>query len=362
MDIRGRSVFFVTRPTFVSRQRAHRLARRAAAIPETGKARPGSIAVYGLGGAISRIRQGNLLSHWEQLQQQGVQNLSEIGFLRAVGLMPELSLPTGLIPSAEFARQTGLDGETIRTLALAGALELEEDQLQFRELRLPFRDLRLGREVARLLARGFPLHGIIEAAALARRHEGAKMSEAGAEIEVRLNEAAIETSGQTVLPLDEPAATMAELLDRAEEAEQGGDLATARRLYEIAVMARPRDAVIRYNLGCVLTGLAELDDAEIHFRIASSLDPSFAEPSFNAAHIRRLKDDSDGERRFLEQALQADPDYVDALIGLARWFIARDSFVELRPLLDRIEHIGTPAAHADFVRKAVLLCHLADRV
>lgn len=354
MDISGRPVFFVARPGFVSRQRAHRLALRATAIPETGKPRPGSIAVYGLGGTISRIRQGNLLAQWERLRYRGVQQVSEISFLRAVGLMRKSSSPSRLIAAADFVRLSGLNDEIILTLAVAGALEPEEDEY-------PFSDLRFGREVSRLLSRGYPLAGIAEAAALARRHEGAAIAAAGAEIEVRLNEAEIEVSGQTVLSFGEPGSTLAEVLDQAEEAEQAGDLATARRLYEIGVMARPRDAVVRYNLGCVLTGLSELDDAEVHFRIAVSLDPSFAEAAFNAAHIRNLKGDADGERRCLEQAIHADPDYIDALVGLTRWFIARDEFGEARQLLESIERIGTPVPHADFVRKANLLCHLADR-
>lgn len=353
VDIAGRAVFFVTRPGFVSRQRAHRLALRSAAIPQAGKPRPGSIAVYGLGGAVRRIRRGDLLAQWKKLDQRGVQQLSEIGFLRAVGLMPEAPAAR-LIESAEFARLSGLDDPTLRSLAIAGALEAEDDGF-------PFRDLRLGREIARLLGRGHPLAGIAEAAALARRHEGATIAAAGGEIEVRLNEAEIEMSGQTVLPFDAPAATLDEVLDDADEAEQGGDLPTARRLYEIAVMARPRDAVVRYNLGCVLTGLSELDAAETHFRIALSLDPGFAEAAFNAAHVRRLKGDAEGERQFLEAALEADPDYVDALVALARWLIARDRFAEVRRLLERIERVGAPEAHADFVRKATLLCRLADQ-
>ena len=326
-----------------------------AAVLEAGKPRPGGIAVYGLGGTISRTRQGNLLSHAEELRQRGVDPMSEIAFLRAVGIMPKAPRPTMRIGAADFSRQTGLDQETVRTLVIAGAMDEEDEQF-------PFRDLRLGREIARLLGRGFPLHGLAEAAALARRHEGTTLGDAGADIEVWLKQATIEISGQTLLPLDESGATLSELLDRAEVAEEARDLHTARRLYEIAVMARPRDAIVRYNLGCVLTGLSELDAAEVHFRIASSLDTSFPEPAFNAAHIRRLKEDADGERRYLEQALEADPDHVEALLGLSRWFIARDDFAAVRPLLERIEQIGTPPAHGDFVRKAMLLCRLVDRV
>jgi len=223
-------------------------------------------------------------------------------------------------------------------------------------------ELRFAREVSRLTGRGYALAAIAEAAALARRHEGAAIAAAGDEIEVRLNAMAIEASGQTALPFGEPGATLAELLDQAEEAEEVGDLPAARRLYEAGVMARPRDAVIRYNLACVLIGLSELDGAEIQLRIATSLDPSFAEATFNTAYIRRLKGDTESEGRLLRQAVGTDPDYVDALVGLSRWFIDRDQFVEAHDLLDRIERIGTPAAHEAFVRKAQLLCHLADHV
>jgi tetratricopeptide (TPR) repeat protein len=127
-------------------------------------------------------------------------------------------------------------------------------------------------------------------------------------------------------------------------------------------MARPRDAVIRYNLGCVLTQLDTLDIAEAQFRIAVSLDPSLAEGQFNIAHIRRLKDDAEGEKQALEQALAADPEYVEALVALARWLIARDRFTEVRPLLDRIEAAGTPEAFKEFVQRAALLCDLSGRL
>src|SRR5262249_47809330 len=137
---------------------------------------------------------------------------------------------------------------------------------------------------------------------------------------------------------------------------------TARRLYETAVMARPRDAVVRYNLACVLTALSEPDQAETHFRIAASLDPLLAEAHFNIAHIRRSKEDAEGERHALERALEADPDYVEALVALARWLIARDRFQEVRPLLERIERAGTPEAFKDFVRRAAMLCELSERL
>jgi tetratricopeptide (TPR) repeat protein len=127
-------------------------------------------------------------------------------------------------------------------------------------------------------------------------------------------------------------------------------------------MARPRDAMIRYNLGCVLTALHELDPAETHFRIAVSIDPSLAEAHFNIAHIRRLKDDAEGERQALASALEADPDYVEALVALARWLIARDRFAEVRPLIERIERGGTPDGLKDFVQRANMLCELSGRL
>jgi Tfp pilus assembly protein PilF len=156
-------------------------------------------------------------------------------------------------------------------------------------------------------------------------------------------------------------ASLSEVLDQADEAEQDGDAETARRLYEIAAMARPRDAVIRYNLGCILIGLSRLDEAETHLRIAAGIDSLLAEAWFNIAHIRRLKGDADGEKLFLERALDADPDYADALVCLAKWFIARDAFDKARPLLDRIERAGGAESQREFVRKAVLLCDLAGR-
>ena len=125
-------------------------------------------------------------------------------------------------------------------------------------------------------------------------------------------------------------------------------------------MAAPNDAVAHYNLGCVLTSSSKIGDAELHFLIAAAIDPSFAEASFNAAHIRRLKGDDAGEARFLEQALEADPDYIDALVCLARWHIARDAYTEVGRLLERIERVGTTTEHAEFVLKASLLCRLAN--
>ena len=125
---------------------------------------------------------------------------------------------------------------------------------------------------------------------------------------------------------------------------------------------RPRHAVIRYNLGCVLTALDELDLAETHFRIGTSIDPLLAEAHFNIAHIRRLKDDAEGEYQALERALEADPDYVEALVAMARWLIARDRFAEVRPLIERIERAGTPDALKDFMQRASMLCELWERL
>jgi len=187
------------------------------------------------------------------------------------------------------------------------------------------------------------------------------MTVSGAEIGVRLSAVEIDFAGQTTLPFGGSGATLSEIFERAEEAEQARDFAAARRFYGIAVTAKPYDAVARYNLGCVLMSLEELGDAEIHFRVAASLDPAFAEAWFNAAHIRGLKGDLVGERRFLEQALEADPDYVDALACLARGFIRSNQIDEACVLLERIARLGIPATHEDFVRKATLFCRLAKK-
>jgi tetratricopeptide (TPR) repeat protein len=351
VDISGRTVFFVARPSFVTRPRAQRLAARAAAILGSGKLEPGSLAVYGLGGTVGRLRRGSLLSQWERLRRKGIEQVSEISFLRAVGLIPR-SAPVQLIEAANFAALTGLDEQTMTCLSIAGALEPENDHL-------PFRDVRLGREIARLLGAGYPLAGVAEAAALMRRHDGAELSAGEDEIAVLVRAAKIEISGQTQLSFADAPNDLDDVLDQAEET---GDNLTARRLYETAVMARPRDAVVRYNLGCVLTALSELDSAEAQFRIAIALDPSLADANFNIAHIRRLKDDPEGERQALERSLEADPHYVEALVALARWFIVRDRLAEVRPLLDRIEAAGTPEAHKDFVQRAALLCDLSGRL
>jgi len=354
MDISGRAVFFVARPSFVSRQRALRLAARMAAKPGSGRPGPGSLAVHGLGGTVGRLRSGSLIGQWERLNRAGVEQMSEIGFLRAVGLIPDAE-PGQLIEAAHFSELSGLDGRTMTCLAIAGALEPAGG-------RFPFRDVRLGREIARLLGAGYPLAGIAEAAALMRRHDGARLIAGEDEIAVRVQAARIEASGQTQLPFGDPPGDLEAVLDEAEAAEESGDMPAARRLYETAVMARPRDAVIRYNLGCVLTALDALDPAETHFRIAISIDPLLAEAHFNIAHIRRLKDDADGEHQALESALEADPDYVEALVALARWLIARDRFSEVRPLIERIERAGTPDGLKDFVQRASMLCELSGRL
>jgi tetratricopeptide (TPR) repeat protein len=354
VDISGRTVFFVARPSFVSRQRAARLAVRAGALPGAGRPVPGSIAVYGLGGTIGRLRRGTLPGQWERLRRMGVEQISEIGFLRAVGLIPQ-SDPARLIDAANFAELSGIDSQTLASLAIAGALEPEGALF-------PFRDVRLGREIARLLGAGYPLAGVAEAAALMRRHQGAELIAGEDEIAVRIRQAKIELSGQTQLPFPDAPADLEDVLDRAEQAEADENLLDARRLYETAVMARPRDAVIRYNLGCILTALSALDEAEAQLRIAASIDPSLAEAHFNLAHVSRLKGDAEGERRALEQALEADADYVEALVALARWLIARDRFHEIRPLLDRIEALGTPENLKDFVQRARMLCELSGRL
>jgi tetratricopeptide (TPR) repeat protein len=354
VDISGRTVFVVARPSFVSRQRILRLAARAAGKPGNGRPAPGSLAVHGLGGTIGRLRSGSLIAQWERLARAGVEQVSEIGFLRAVGLIPRTE-PTQLIEAANFVELSGLDNRTVTCLAIAGALEPEDG-------RFPFRDVRLGREIARLLAAGYPLAGVAEAAALMRRHEGARIIAGEDEIAVHVQAAKIDLSGQTQLPFGDAPADLEAVLDEAEAAEESGELAVAQRLYETAVRARPRDAVVRYNLGCVLTALTEPDQAETHFRIAVSLDPSLAEAHFNIAHVRRLKADAEGELQALERALEADPDYVEALVALARWLIARDRLQDVPPLIERIERTGTPDAFKDFVQRASMLCTLSGRL
>src|SRR5579871_5745211 len=101
MELSGKTLVFVSRPSFVSRQRAARLAARAGAKLSAGKAAPGSIAIHGLGGALGRLAKGTLIAEWDRLTRRRIQQMSEIAFLRAVGLMPK-SVPVQLIAAANF--------------------------------------------------------------------------------------------------------------------------------------------------------------------------------------------------------------------------------------------------------------------
>ena len=142
----------------------------------------------------------------------------------------------------------------------------------------------------------------------------------------------------------------------AEEAEQDGDLAAARRWYETAGRLDPADPVAPFNLGNVLDELGLPLEAEIAYRRAIARSPDMADAWFNLGVLQeKLGRDAEALASY-ERALAADRTYADALHNAALLRMRRREFAAAVPLLEQMRALA-PAEAVEIGRLAHL-CRL----
>ena len=107
------------------------------------------------------------------------------------------------------------------------------------------------------------------------------------------------------------------LFERAQLAEDAGDIAEAERLYRVLMNCDPNDAAPPFNLGNMLRANGRKVEAEAALRSATRADPTFAEAWYNLSDLLDAQGRSEAAIDCLRRALQAAPDYADAMFNLA---------------------------------------------
>ncbi len=122
----------------------------------------------------------------------------------------------------------------------------------------------------------------------------------------------------------------------AERAEKTDDLVKKEMLLREAVETFPQHSAFWTNLGTVLAQQNDYASAAEAFSLAADLDPTDPRPPYNhgALYVNRFWYQPAVEH--FERALERDPNYLNAVRGLARTrVVLRDFDEDLLSLLDR---------------------------
>jgi len=285
----------------------------------------------------------------------GGRTISEMTFLRALGLAPPLQGKD--IDQARFQSLAGLSPEDVRLLALFDVLSPEDG-------RFGFGDLKIAQHVAALRRRGASLESVLAAAtALRRRRRGSEPQEVirldigpSGDLMLRIGEALAEFDGQMRFDWVQPPLDPDALFEAAEQAAAAGELLPAERLYYACLSASPRDAVIRFNLGNVVRDLGRPAEAKAHYMVAIDAEPDFAEAHFNLGHLALSAGQRADAIQHFERAVLADPDFPDPLYNLAALYIQGGRLQDAAPLLERYVRLDPGSSWGHEARKLLLAC------
>jgi tetratricopeptide (TPR) repeat protein len=284
----------------------------------------------------------------------GARLVSERAFRVRLGLECAPEAAPGAHAADQVVRHAGLSPAQLETLALFDVLAPVAG-------RYTYSDLVAARAIGQLAAAGARFARIVAAAlALERRGErlsSVRLAEApwGEVLQV-VDGALADLDGQFLLPLDGADLDADDAFALAEDAEQEGDLAAARRWYELAVRLDATDPLIPFNLGNVLDELGLVREAEIAYRRAIGRSPDMADAWFNLGVLME-KAGRDGEALdAYERAFAADPAYVDALHNAALVHMRAGRFTLAAGLIDRVR--AASPADAVELRRLAHLCRL----
>ena len=167
-----------------------------------------------------------------------------------------------------------------------------------------------------------------------------------------------EFNGQLTMGLEQKAPSLDDLLARAEQAEQGGDLLAAESLYTTAMRADTADPVLPFNLGNVFQAQGRAPEAKIAWQISVARDPAFAEAWYNLAMAAEDEQQNDLAVAEYRRAVQAQPDYADAHFNLALLLTRLDRCTEALAIWDHFLKLEPSSRQSATAKKAVALCRM----
>jgi tetratricopeptide (TPR) repeat protein len=289
--------------------------------------------------------------------ETGAEFISEQAFKRLLGLIPAATEEERTYPAGQLERGGSLSAQHLRALALYDVVSADDAY--------SYRDLVAARSVGRLLAAGARL-GRVVAAALALQDRGlslsgARLSESSwGEILRDIEGQPARLDGQLLLPIQGEDIDANQAFARAEAGEAAGDLASARRWYELAARLDPDDGVIPYNLGNVLDSLGEPAAAELAYRQALAREPDLADAWFNLGVLQDKLGRPEEALASYVQAASVEPTYGDALHNAAALLMRLERFAEALPLWEKLATMAAPDEAAE-ARRLGQLCRLKAR-
>jgi tetratricopeptide (TPR) repeat protein len=309
---------------------------------------------------LARADNAKIEARLDQERKAGRQFLSEIGFLRMLGLRqrPEGSAMT----RASLLDQARLAERDFELLSLFDAFEHDCEPYSFR-------DLILSKKYAGLIAGGANWGAIVRSIHRSSGTVGSLTAlsleaEGDDAIYARVGERLSDLDGQMLLPIARSSDVELDVLfEQAEEAETEERFDEAAALYERCLSIDPKDPDAAFNLANCLVAAGKPDQARRSFLVALKLDPDFVEAWFNFANLLATQGQADSARKHLERAIAIDSDYADAIYNLAKLEFEAGRLAEARSLWTRYLELDTDSEWARNAAKGIHYAnlHLARR-
>jgi tetratricopeptide (TPR) repeat protein len=354
------SVAFTGRLACMTRAEAFEVVRQNGGSPGQTVTKQTKLLIVGeLGWPLSD--DGRPTNKLNRATAYGVPVVSERRFLEWIGkVVPESANKT--YSADQLAALSKLPSDKIQQLARFGLLDE-------RGGRFTFRDLASARQIAKLLADGVRLSEIIRSVsdirkwlpdtglANVRLHPGPCHR-----LEVEQPGGRTDKYGQFVLAVDGGRDDPDELFERAQSAEQIGDMAEAERLYRILMKSDSTDASAAFNLGNMLRACGRNVEAEAVFRAATRVDPTFAEAWYNLGDLLDEQGRSEPAIECLRKTLQVAPDYVDAMFNLALLLQRTNRYTEASDYWRRYLAIDCQSEWAARARRSLKFCEMQNHL
>lgn len=353
------TVAFTGRLASMRRAGAFEIVHRIGGRPRRGVTKTTDVLIIGqLGWPL--LDDGRPSNSLKRARKYRVPIASEPEFLRAAGIV-EPEEGTKCYSQDQIVSLAKLPATTIEQLVTFGLLNPAKGHFSFR-------DLAAARQLAGLFSKGVKLSTITHS--LHEIHKwlprtglaALRLVPASADALILSQfEGKMDTRGQYLLPLEEPTPDADLLFERAESAEEAGDLVMAERLYRQAARADPKDATALFNLGNVLKSLRRPIEAESSFRAAIKLDPQFAEVWFNLADLLDEADRTDEAIDCLSHALKVDSDYADAVFNLGLLKLKQERYKDAAKYWRRYLDLDPNSPWGEKARRALKLCEIRQR-
>jgi tetratricopeptide (TPR) repeat protein len=350
------TVAFTGRLACMTRAEAFEVVRSHGGTPSQAVTRQTNVLVVGeLGWPL--LDDGKPSNKLSRAGSYGIPVVSERRFLEWIGKAVPDSLHR-TYSADQIAALSKLSSSTIDELVRFGLLDPRGGLFGFR-------DLASARQVSSLFAHGIGLSEIIRSVKEVR----AWLPEANLSnlrlhpathrtIEIEQPEGRTDKRGQFVLAVSPHEQNSDVLFERAQSAEDAGNIAEAERLYRVLMKCDPTDAAPPFNLGNMLWANGRKVEAEAALRAATRADPTFAEPWYNLSDLLDEQGRPEAAIECLRSALHAAPAYADAMFNLALLLQRNNKHAEAAEYWRRYLTIDAQSEWSARARRSLKFCEM----